>query len=124
LWFGFADYTESTIAQGGDLEAIKGLANKLPEHAARIAAVVTLVRDIYAGDIAPDDMAAGIMLAQHYAAEALRLDGASGISDGLRRTKQLLEWLLTHWNEERYLFPTFINAVPMRSVTPPPPRAR
>jgi Protein of unknown function (DUF3987) len=91
LWFGFADYTESTIAQGGDLEAIKGLANKLPEHAARIAAVLTLVRDIYAGDIAPDEMAAGIMLAQHYAAEALRLHGASGISEGLRRTNSTSE---------------------------------
>jgi hypothetical protein len=105
VWFGFADYIEQAIAPGGDLELVKGLANKLHEHAARIAAVLTLVQDIHAGDIADAELAAGIELAQHYAAEALRLHGASGISEGLLRARQVLEWLLTHWSEAAISLP-------------------
>jgi hypothetical protein len=112
LWSGFADHGEHAIAPGGDLEAVRGFANKLAEHATRIAAVLTLVRDIYAGDIALDEMAAGIELAQHYAAEALRLHGAGGIGEGLRRAKQVLEWLLTHWNEKAISLPNIYQRGP------------
>lgn len=36
-WIRFADHIERQIGPGGDLEPIRGLANKLPEHAARSA---------------------------------------------------------------------------------------
>src|SRR5262249_48680012 len=39
LWNRFVANIENSIGPGGDLEPIKGLANKLPEHAARLAAV-------------------------------------------------------------------------------------
>ena len=68
---------KKTLAAGGELEPVRGLANKLPEHAARIAAVLTLVNDIEAGEVGPAEMDAGIAVAQHYAGEALRLFGAS-----------------------------------------------
>jgi hypothetical protein len=97
MWSRFADHIECEIRPGGGLELVKGLANKLPEHAARLAAVITLVSNIHAVEIAEAKLAAGIEVAQHYAAEALRLHDASWISEGLRRAKQLLEWLLTHW---------------------------
>jgi hypothetical protein len=71
LWILFVDHVEKAIAQGGALESVRGLANKLPEHAARLAAVLTLVNDIDAGLIGADNMRAGIALAEHYASEAL-----------------------------------------------------
>ena len=39
----FADHVKRAIAPGAELEPIRGLANKLPEHAARLSAVLTLV---------------------------------------------------------------------------------
>jgi len=57
------------------------------------------VRDIDAGEIASAEMAAGEVLAQHYAAEALRLDGGCRISAELRIAQQALNWLLQHWGD-------------------------
>jgi hypothetical protein len=105
LWIKFADHVECAIAPAGALEPIRGLANKLPEHAARLAAVLTLVRDIDATVIAPDEMRAGITLAEHYAAEALRLFGASRISADLRLAQRLLDWLLHQWTEPAISLP-------------------
>jgi hypothetical protein len=36
MWRAFADHIEPLIGPGGDLEPVRGLANKLPEHAARL----------------------------------------------------------------------------------------
>lgn len=99
LWRAFADRVETMLTHDGELRPISGVANKLPEHAARIAGVLTLVRDIDAGEIAHAEMAAGTELAQHYAGEALRLQGGSQISAELRRAQQALDWLLNHWLE-------------------------
>jgi hypothetical protein len=105
LWIKFADHVESAIAPNGDLDPIRGLANKLPEHAARLAAVVTLVRDIDAGEIIVADIEAGIALAEHYAAEALRLFGSSRINGDLRLAQRLLDWLLGTWGEPAISLP-------------------
>jgi hypothetical protein len=94
LWTGFHDHVETRLGAGGELEPVRGLANKLPEHAARIAAVLTLVGNIEAGNVDATTMEAGIALAQHYAAEAMRLFGASRLSGNLREAQQLLTWLL------------------------------
>jgi hypothetical protein len=74
---------------------VRGLANKLPEHAARIAAVLEMVRDIHASEVTAAAMESGIELAQHYAAEALRLYGASRVNAELQLALQLLNWLLS-----------------------------
>jgi uncharacterized protein DUF3987 len=99
LWFAFADSVERRLTRDGELRPISGLANKLPEHAARLAAVLTLVRDIEAGEIAATELAAGIELAQHYAAEALRLHSGSLIADELRTAQRVLDWILLRWSE-------------------------
>jgi Protein of unknown function (DUF3987) len=99
VWIRFADHVEAMLGPDGDLRPISGLANKLPEHAARLAGVLTLVRDIYAGEITAEEMAAGIVLAQHHAAEALRLDGGSRVSAELRLAQRTLDWLLGRWSE-------------------------
>jgi hypothetical protein len=93
LWIRFADHVEKAIARNGALQPIKGLANKLPEHAARLGAVLTLVEDIYAADLKAEHMRAGIALAEHYAAEALRLFEASRVNADLQLAQRLLDWL-------------------------------
>jgi hypothetical protein len=98
LWIGFYDFVEERVGSGGELESVRGLANKLPEHAARLAAVLSLVRDIDAIEIACAEMQAGVDLAQHYAAEALQLFRASRVSADLQLAQQTLGWLRSHRN--------------------------
>src|SRR5262249_35267899 len=93
IWHRFADYVEQEISPNGRLDAVRSLANKLAEHAARLAAVLTLVDDLDAGDVPAEAMAAGIELSEHYAAEALRLFGISHVSGELRLAGLLLAWL-------------------------------
>jgi hypothetical protein len=97
MWIAFADHVETRLRQGGELDPVRGLANKLPEHAARIAGVLTLVRDLHAGEISAPEVEAGIAIAEHYATEALRLSGASRIGADLMEAQRLLAWLLTSW---------------------------
>jgi Protein of unknown function (DUF3987) len=97
LCIGFTDHVEKRLGPGGELEPVRGLANKLREHATRIAAVLALVRDIEAGEVGAAEMSAGIELAQHYAAEAMRLHGASSATAELREAERLRLWLLTVW---------------------------
>jgi hypothetical protein len=99
LWISFGDYIEKAIAQGGPLEPVRGLANKLPEHAARLAAVLSALRDLYSAAISADEIQAGIRLAEHYAAEALRLFGAGRMNAELLLAQRLLDWLLRQWPE-------------------------
>ena len=112
MWIGFADSIEAQIRPDGALAPVRGLANKLPEHAARLAAVITLVADVQAGEISAEHMAAGISLAQHYAAEALRLFEASRISADLLLAQKLLSWLLGCWSETAVSLPDIYQKGP------------
>jgi len=115
LWVGFHDYIEGRVGPSGELEPVRGLANKLAEHAGRIAAVLTLVHNIDAGEICELDMTAGIALAEHYAVEALRLFDASQANGNLRLAQRLLDWLLNQWTEPAISLPDIyqrsLNAV-------------
>ena len=112
MWIGFADSIEAQIRPDGALAPVRGLANKLPEHAARLAAVITLVADVQAGEISAEHMAAGRSLAQHYAAEALRLFEASRISADLLLAQKLLSWLLGCWSETAVSLPDIYQKGP------------
>jgi len=101
----FGDYIEKSIAPGGPLEPVRGLANKLPEHAARLGAVLSVVRDLDSAAISAQEIRAGIALAEHYAAEALRLFGASRVNAELRLAQKLLDWLLRQWTESAVSLP-------------------
>ncbi len=82
------------------MEAIRGLANKLPEHAARLAAVLALVEDLNVPAITGQHLAAGIKLAEHYAGEALRLFQAGRSDPDLLLAQRTLDWLLEKWDED------------------------
>jgi hypothetical protein len=104
-WIAFSDHIEGLIGAGGLLEPIKGLANKLAEHSARLAAVLTLVENLDAVEVNDSYMDAGIDLAQHYAGEALR-HFASGSTDvSLLLAETTLVWLLNVWEEPEVSLP-------------------
>jgi Protein of unknown function (DUF3987) len=104
-WTEFVGHVERQIGPGGALEPIRGLANKLPEHAARLAAVTALVGDIYAIEIDDDRMKAGIALAEYYAGEALRVFEASKANADLVLAQRLLDWLQRQWPEPAISLP-------------------
>jgi hypothetical protein len=104
-WNKFVGHVERQIGPGKPLEQIKGLANKLPEHAARLAAVITLVADLNAPEIDDDNMRRGIELAEHYASEALRLFEASKANPDLMLAQRLLDWLHRQWSEDAISLP-------------------
>jgi Protein of unknown function (DUF3987) len=112
VWVGFVDHVEAMLTACGEFRPISGLANKLPEHAARLAGVLTLVQDIDAGEVAGAEMAEGALLAQHYAAEALRLHIGSCVSAELRLAQQALDWLLRHWSEPAISLPDLYQRGP------------
>lgn len=117
LWREFDRLKEGAIRAGGEYDAIRPLANKLPEHAARLAAKLTLVRDLDAGEVTAAEMAAGIILAQHYAAEALRLHSGSRIASicGSRNRRSTGYWCTGRkW---RYRCRICINTARMLSGT-------
>jgi hypothetical protein len=93
LWRTFADNVERRLGPRGALEPINGFANKLPEHAARLAAVLALVQDPTTFEITSALMAHGIALAEHYSSEALRLFQGARIDRELCLAGDLLEWL-------------------------------
>ena len=105
VWIKFVNHIEREIAPGGALEPIRGLANKLAEHAARLAAVLALVEDLSTGEIQAAEIEAGIVLAEYYASEALRLHGAARVSAELILAQRLLNWLLTSWGEPAVSLP-------------------
>ncbi len=98
VWIEFHDYVERLIIEGGEMEPIKGLANKLPEHAARMAGVLTLVENSQATEIDHNNLEQGITLAKYYASEALRLVGGCHIPPDLQLAIKLLSWLHLKWD--------------------------
>jgi hypothetical protein len=90
MWIGFLNFIEADLGAEGRFRAIAGLANKAPEHAGRIAGVLTLWRDLSASEIGADEMAQGIELVQHYLGEALRLGVDARIAPELALARRVL----------------------------------
>jgi hypothetical protein len=105
LWKKYADKIERQIAPGCELVAIKGLANKLAQHSARLAAVLALIADSEASTLQPECAANGIILAEHYSAEALRLFEAGQVDPDLVLAQKLLSWLRVTWTEANVSLP-------------------
>lgn len=96
-WVTFHDEVEADLRPGGRFEPIRGLAAKLAEHAARIAASLALVEDLEVQEVGLHHMEGAICLARHYAREALRLQSASEEDADLALAKLLGDWLLKNW---------------------------
>jgi hypothetical protein len=99
LWQSFADEVENRLAPDGPLRPIAGLSNKLAEHAARMAAVMTVVENPAASRVEAEHLEKGITLAKFYAEEALRLMDAGMGDPELHLAQKLLNWLRWKWDE-------------------------
>jgi hypothetical protein len=96
VWIDFHDWTEARVRHGGEFEAIRGLVNKLPEHAARLAAVLTVAADCGVGEVEVAAMDSGIALARHYASEAMRLFQGSAVDPDLQMAQRTVSTLADH----------------------------
>jgi hypothetical protein len=111
-WRTFGDEVERDLGPGGRLAPIAGFANKMPEHAARLAGVLTLVENLAADEITEGALARGIMLVKHYESEALRLFHAAKINPDLKLAIQLRDWLLCSWAEPNISLPDIYQRGP------------
>ena len=92
VWIAFHDATERDLANDRPLAPIRAFASKLPEHAGRLAAMLTVYADPDAMEVSRAAMQAGIALAEHYAAELLRLGEAAAVAPDLALAQRLLAW--------------------------------
>jgi len=99
LFTAFSDSIEKELGSDGAFAPIRGLANKAAEHAARLAGVLTIVRDQNARVIPAVSLAAGIEIMNHYLEEALRLRAVALVDGELQRAARLLTWLQQKWDE-------------------------
>lgn len=105
LWFEFADEVERHMAVGGKWEQIRGFANKIPEHAARLAGVLALVNDVHTSTVKEEFLHAGIMLATYYVQEAKRLYDVGYVDPDILLAERLLRWLQDSWQKDLVSLP-------------------
>ena len=96
-FWSFYDKIEAHVGPGGRLEPVRSLANKIGEHAARLAAVLAIYRNPDVSELTEHDLAPGIALALWYLEEALRLADAGTVSDEVAHAEELLAWLRDKW---------------------------
>lgn len=104
-WINFANSVEVELVVNGRYESIKGLANKLAEHAARLAAMLTIARQPFANEVDILEMEAGIALARYYADEALRAFNEGMVDKQILVAERLLSWLQSTWRQEYIALP-------------------
>jgi hypothetical protein len=113
-WIRFANHVEAQIGKNGDLAPVRPFANKLAQHSARLAAVLALIEDLEAPDLSKASLERGIVLAEHYAAEALRLLQIGAVDNDLGLGEDALSWLLTSWKEPCISLPDLYQRGPAR----------
>lgn len=105
LYIRHANQTERLMSQNQRYENIRGFANKLPEHATRIAATLALIEDITTETINCDYLKRAITIADFYASEALRLIDEGTADPKLLLAERLLGWLHKSWKEQNVSLP-------------------
>jgi hypothetical protein len=98
LWIKFHDHIETQLGKGGVLSPVKGLGNKAPEHAARLAGIIAVfnhaeISKISNFSIGVAEMGAGIALMKFYLNEALRLFNAKISDPNLSLAQEAYDWI-------------------------------
>ncbi|MDH4378374.1 MAG: DUF3987 domain-containing protein [Vampirovibrionales bacterium] len=94
LYMKFYEVVEAQQGKEGLYNSFKAFASKAPEQALRIAAVLTLFNDTEAKTIAGETMHSGIILAQYYLDEALRVSERARVDSNVLLAQKLLDWLI------------------------------
>jgi hypothetical protein len=89
----FYNWIETSQAAGGEFEFHREWAGKAAEHACRIAGVLTLVDDPEAPTVHHQNLSNGIILAEFYVREYVRLVGAAQVSEDVQDAQLLLDWI-------------------------------
>lgn len=99
-WREFYNEIEGKLGPDGEYQPVKGFVGKLPEMAARIAAVIALFNQGSETErLSGSDMSRGIELAKFYLTEALRLFGQTRPTRHYEDAQALSDWLSTKWDE-------------------------
>ena len=99
-WIDYANFVESELLPSRKYEPIKGLANKLAEHAARIATILAVVQNSFISEVDGVNMENGIALANYYAAEAVRMCEEGSVDKQILLAERLLIWLHQNWEKD------------------------
>jgi len=91
-WCAFADDMERELLADGLSSSIRGLRNKSPEMALRLAGVLAVLDG--EGQITPALLDRGIALARYFLSEAGRLYAATATKPEIQRAMKLLHWLM------------------------------
>jgi len=92
-WVKFADEIERELGPGARLESVRSFANKLAEHALRIAAVLQLIDNPNSREIGLKVFERALTLARFYLDEALRQYEQGQISEELMDADRMLRHL-------------------------------
>ncbi|WP_416881281.1 YfjI family protein [Marivita sp.] len=95
----FAREIEKAQAPGGPFEDAHAFASKTAEHAARLAAVLTIYADPDSSQVTGETMVGAIELATFYANEAVRLANAATVPPEVADAERMRKWLLGSWGE-------------------------
>jgi hypothetical protein len=112
LWIAFHDHVERDIRPDGDFAPIRAFGSKLAEHAGRLAAVMATYADPDSMTVSAEHMANGILLAQHYARELLRLGEAARVAPDLQLARRLLTWWQARPEPQCHLAAIYQNGPP------------
>jgi Protein of unknown function (DUF3987) len=93
VWTEFYNSIEARSGPGRELAAIRDVAGKAGEHAARIAGVLSIVADPAAHEISGEIMRDAVALTDWYVTEALRLAAAALTDPRIARAQRLFDWL-------------------------------
>ncbi|MCI4661656.1 MAG: YfjI family protein [Neomegalonema sp.] len=97
---------------------VRGFAAKIPEHALRIAGVLTLYRDLAARQVDAQTMEGAITLVQYYKRELMRVFDEAAIPEALRDAQMLWDWIERAWEQPViYLRPIYRNGPSRRFRT-------
>lgn len=94
----FHDNIETELGRGGWAADISGFASKAPEHACRIAAIMTLFEDPDATQISDDVMEAACRMVKYYLSQYKYLCIAATNESEIAHAQTLLDWLLKNLN--------------------------
>jgi Protein of unknown function (DUF3987)/Bifunctional DNA primase/polymerase, N-terminal len=117
IWIAFHNEVELDMAAGKRVARLKDVGAKASEQAARIAGVLTIVRDPYARVIRVEDMARGCTLMRWYLGEALRLAEEYIVPEEIVDAQAILDWV-----QERGL--PHVDAATLQKSGPGPVRRR
>jgi hypothetical protein len=107
-------HKEAELRPNGRFRPISGFANKLPEHASRVAAVIQTLHDPEASELSEEWFARGSTIALWFAGEMLRVKEAAKVTSELADANELLKWLQQGWKEQHVCIQAICQFVPTK----------